>query len=173
MARAKLAFASFLVLAFAAIVFGASGQGANITGSVQTAYYPDAQTVALRTGVVIADSTSIATLTSTTTQEFVLGNDGGCRSNISVSGRFSNSGQTCVVKILYLYRANGNRSGPPTTVLGSTLPITLTAGTLTDPTTGFFEAPTFYFDASGATSARVVVITAPGAGSVDFWLGSW
>ena len=103
----------------------------------------------------------------------MLGGDGGTRSTVSVSGRFSTAGQSAVVQLVYVYRSSSNVSGPPTSILGCSVPITLTSATLTDRTTGYHESPTVYFDTEGATGLRVVVLTAPNTGTLDLWVGSF
>lgn len=173
--RSAAALLALVLLGSGAVaVYGANGQTANVQNTSLSAYKSDSQTAVYRSAVGVADATSIATLTSTATGEFTLGNAGtGSRSNLSVSARFKITGQTCVIRILYLYRDASTTTGAPTAVLGISVPVTLTATAFTDTSTGYFVAPSFAFDGAGATHCRIICVTAPTVDFVDFWLGSF
>lgn len=156
--RNKITGALVLVLVVVGIALAASGEGPGPT-SVPNHYALDNQTSAWRTNLANADSTTVATLTSTTTGMFyVLG-----RKTVTIGGRFSTASATVGISLLLL-SSDG-------TVKGVTSAQTLTAGSLTD-SNARYVAPDKYFDTSGAKFAYVVVTTATSAGVVDLWAGS-
>jgi hypothetical protein len=168
----KLTFEHWLVafFAIATVVLGlalspahgASGQASTpSTPPNQQGYRLDQQTTAFRSGLVSADSTNLSTVLSGTTEFVILGSR-----NIPVSARFSASGQTCKVRILYVYKPSTN------IILGISEEITLTGTLLTDAS-GLFVAPTTVFDGMGASHVRIMLTTAPASGTVSLWAGSF
>lgn len=149
----------------------ASGQYGRVDSGVAGVYVCDAQAAAFRTvtSVALNDAVAIATLTSSTTGEFLCGKATlGAKQTITVWAHFSSSSGTCQVALLYIDRdANGLLLGVP----GPSVVVTLTAGPITDAA-GFYCSPGYAFDSSAASGARLVLIAAPAAGTVTFWAGS-
>lgn len=143
----------------------ADDESASIGQGVSTGYKFDRQTVAKRTGVAVVDTaaTTASDANLATAGEF--GAEG--RINISVSARFSDSGQTCKVRLVSAWWTTAGTY----VVTGVSDEITLAASSLTRG--GKYVAPTYVFDSAGARSVFLVVTQAPGAGTVDFWMGSY
>lgn len=152
-----------LVLPLAALVFAANNEYPT-SKSAPNHYDLDAQTAAWRTDRSTADSTSIATLTSTTTGRFGLFG----RRTLVVGGRAAVSGATVSVAVLYGVCTSSGTFVPK----GITSPQTLTAGTITDAA-GRYVAPDRYFDGGGAQYAYLVITTASSSGVWDLWVGSY
>lgn len=89
------------------------------------------------------------------------------RTNLAVSGRFSNAAATCGVRIAWVWVSGANSY-----LLGLSDEQTLTASGITD-VGGLFVAPDRFFDGAGAIQARVLVTTACSAGTVALWVGSY
>lgn len=132
-------------------------------------YFPDKTTTAFRSLIGVADSTSIATLTSTSAGDYAIGG----RPNIDLEAVFTNASQTCVVTPLWEYEdATGLR------YCRWGLPVTLTASALAGPSvvggvvtggTGFATSPGYVFDTGGATHVRFPVTTAAVTGTVSLY----
>lgn len=157
------------VLAFMVFVLmGANGQIPILNSIVGNAYQPDGQTAAFRTGLTGIDTATVTAYLATT--EFVLGNSSASRQNVSIGGRFSSgvAGTTVGVSVLYVWKNASNTNvayalGPE---------ITLTARATVDASSKSMSS-TFLTDGFGATALRIVVTTAPSAGNVDLWVGSY
>jgi hypothetical protein len=169
-------FAAILgfALGAATLVFGASGQPGypGQTGYVGTGYAPDAQTLAAPNIRVV--STPADTLTTSAVlalPEFkVMG-----RQTLILHGRFSASGATTSVQIVYVYK-KGDPDGSATSTTTNIIKewsqiVTLTAGT-TQKEGAYYESAPVYFDSNGAVTARVVMTTAVSSGTCTLVLGS-
>ena len=144
-------------------VMGASGETSGpFTSANTTGFRLDQQRAAFRSAVAVADGVTFAATMALT--EF--GVNG--RQNLAVSPRFSVAGQSCTVVLVTVFKdALGTNY-----VLGTTVPVSFTASSFTDGA-GKFLAPVVTFNAGGASHARIVVTTAPAAGNVDLWVGSY
>ena len=149
------------MLGHARLVSGANGEAGEPQNAVSSGYALDKQTGVFRAGQTVADSTTIATLTSTTTGLFSTRG----RPNINVSARFVTASATVGVRLLRL--TNEGK------VLGISAEVTLTATSYRDLTTSYYLAPDYIFDSGGAPQVRVVVSTACSSSTVDFWVGSF
>lgn len=159
-----------LVLVAAVGAFGASGDVGypGTAGIVAIGYKPDEQSAAHLGARSVADSTSVAALTSAETGEIaVLG-----KPNLNVSARFTAASQTCAVRILRLHKT-GSGSSAVYKVLGISSAVTLTGTSFTDLTTNNYIGEDSVFDTGGATHVRIVLTTGPASGSVTFWAGTF
>lgn len=166
-AAAFLAATIFAIAA--AVVHAANGDpGFGAANWVATGYAPDKQKAAWVSGQGMASATSIATLTSTVTGQFIVGG----RSSISVGGRFDTVGQTCKIRLLYEYSSTTTTltdvNAVPTNL---SFPLTLTGTSFTDAAGKFVASPVF-FDSLGATHVYLVIDTPPAANQVALWVGS-
>lgn len=130
------------------------------------AYQPDRQGAAFLTGLGSAQSTSIATLTSTTTGQFRVQG----RQTITVGGRFDTKSDTCRVRILYEYSHTPSALDANAVPFDISAPLTLTPTSYTDAG-GKFMAPAVSFDSEGATHIYVLLDTPPVANQVALWVG--
>lgn len=149
---------------------GASGDSGYPSSNVAIAYGRDNQTATpTRAAVGAADSTTIATLTSTNTTQVVLAG----RPNLSVDAVFTQSGQTCVVGILFEYRTGGAPAGTLVCTRWGAF-VTLTGTAKPGPgDVGFATAPGYVWDTAGATAARIVCTTTAALGKEDFYGGTY
>jgi hypothetical protein len=160
-----------LVLGFglAARLYAASGQhGEPKLGIVSLGYDADRQYAAARSSVGgAADSTTIATLTSTTSGEIALLG----KPNLGLEAVFSfNASQTCAVRVLWEFKDDAGVLKYTRWSASQSLAATAFPG---PADTGFATAPGVKLDTGGATHARIVCVTAPTVGTVDFWAATY
>jgi hypothetical protein len=147
-----------------------SGQPSPTTSTVANGDFPDAQTAAFRSAIAVADTRTTAGILATT--EFVLNG----RQGILLNARFSASGATASVRVVYVHKTTVPGSSTDTTInkiKGYSDVRTLTAGT--SQYEGAYYTPDAgdeFFDGMGAIAIRVIVTTAPSSGTVTFWVGS-
>ena len=93
------------------------------------------------------------------------------RPNISISARFSQSGQSVAVRYVAMYQAN---SSAAPTILGIS-PITTITLEFNPPTDqqGRFIAPNVIQDSYGASDATLLIVSPPAAGTVTLGMGSY
>jgi hypothetical protein len=164
-----LTMVAFLaVVAAATLGYAASGDP-RPANEVVSGYAPDRTTAAFRAGLGVADSSTIATITSTypasgTTAmaDFTING----KPNLDLEVVFTVAGQTCVVDALFEYES------PPGTLLFTRWagPRTLTASAKQgNGGTGFATDPGTIWDTGGATHCRLVVTTAAASGTVSLY----
>lgn len=143
------------------------------SGTMAGIYDVDAQTFASpnqRTALASADTLTTAAILAT--PEFRVRQ----RQTIFVSGRFTAASQTCTVQIAYVYKSGnvGTASATDTAInkiKGWSSVITLT-GSASQKEGTYYEAPDAFFDTEGATTLRVLLISAPASGTVTLVTGS-
>jgi len=140
-------------------------------------YFPDKTPTAFRSGVGIADSTNIATVTSSypasgtaAMADYQIGG----RPNLDLEAVFTVSGTTCVVTPLWEYESapgtlNFCRWGTPVTLTASSLAGPSYTGAVVTGGTGYATSPGALIDSGGATHVRWVVTTAPSQGTVALY----
>lgn len=163
---ASFYFGAALVAAFAVLLgvaWAADDEPANTGQGVSTGYKFDRQLAAFRSSISAVDSTGSVSAAANTTEFGALG-----RINIPVSARFSTASATVTVRLYGYWK---NLAGT-NTFLGCSDPITLTASSVQDAGS-LYAAPTYVFDSFGANYVRLVVVTAPSSGTVNFWVGSY
>ncbi len=126
--------------------------------AVPLKYDLDGQTAAFRSSIASADSTGFGAATTSGLTAFGLGG----RQTMAVNGRFSTASETCTVTVAFL---NG-------TTIKDMQQFTLTATAIQDAD-GSYMSKTTFVDSHGATGAYLTVTTAPTAGTVDLWVGSY
>lgn len=158
--------AGFLV----AVSLGADGDGLRLTKSAHFNAYPvDRQNGAYRTGLTAVDDTDLATIAAATTiDSFVIGG----RQTLSVTPRIGTSGATVTLTIVYMFTGN-DRAGNDVTdeIVAIKTSAAFTGGSFNDDE--HFLGATQLFDTYGATHCKIIVSTAPSAGTVDIHAGSY
>lgn len=154
---------------------GADGEGAYTVKRGQfESYLLDKQSAAYRTAISSGDSvTDWDAISSVATYSLTDSSRQGCRQNLSVSARFSNSGATATVWVGFYYY-----DGSTYQLLGIDQPMSGGSVTTIDATaarvssSGDYISHTYVFDTYGATHA-LVLVSAISAGNVDLWVGSF
>lgn len=158
-----------LLLAVAATLGRAASNDPNPTRGVVIVNDPDRTTTAFRVAVGVADSTTIAALTSsnpasgtTAMADYIING----RQTIDLEAVFTASSQTCVVDVLFEYESPAGtvaftRWGGPKTLTGSAKPGNGGTGNATDPGQTW--------STGGATNCRFVVTTAAASGTVSLY----
>ena len=126
--------------------------------AVQLAYPIDTQTAAFRSTIASADSTGFGSATTSGLTLYPVGR----RQTISLNARFSAASESCVVTLAFV---NGS------TIKDMQQP-TLTATAIEDADAAYMSETSFV-DTHGATAFYITVTTAPTAGTVDLWVGSY
>jgi hypothetical protein len=177
----SVTFALFLAEAWSVVssrpAHGASGDP-RPSNAVTVGYFPDQTAKAFRSVIGVADSTNIATITSTSPAgydgtasmaDFVING----KPNIDLEAVFTNASQTCIVTPLWEYEdttgLRNTRWGLPVTLTASALAGPSVVGNLVTGGTGFATAPGYVFDTGGATHVRFVVTTAAVTGTVSLY----
>lgn len=172
-------FALLLVLlVYVAVdVRAADGEGAYTLKNGQAeSYWPDKQTAA---AYGLLDGSGSVADVSTDTDTYLVelrdpnSRSEGVRQNVPVSFRFSNSGATATVWMVFYYY-----DGEDYHVLGVDQPLsggtvtTLDATAARDASGGDYIAHTYVFDSYGATHCALIC-TAMSAGTGSAWVGSY
>lgn len=137
--------------------------GGDTLGAVPASYKADRQVAIFRGGTPLTAIDTKTEAGALATTEFVVN----LRQNLSVSLRFSNAAATASIRVVRIYKV-----GATSYVNGISEAVVCTASDWVD-TAGRYTAPDVVFDTMGCTHARVIVTTAPSAGNVTIWAGSY
>lgn len=142
--------------------------GGNVRG---TGDYADEQTAAFRSTISVVDTKTTAGVLATT--EFVLRG----RQTLIVSPRFSSAGANCKIRIAYVHKTDDSYGSSSTDTSINKIKGWSDERTVTGDSTNQFEgsyypAPDEYFSGEGAVAVRLIVTSAPSAGTCTFWMGS-
>lgn len=148
----------------------ADGGAAPISQIVASAYATDAQSgTAFRAGLTTADVLSGSTVAAT--PPFRTGAPGalnGIRQTLTVTAGFSNSGQSATFEAWGFYSPD---AGVTLKGIPVRFAVTLSADAAQDAS-GKWLSKTSFIDTSGKNYFFFPMSSAPGAGSVDLWVGS-